>query len=494
MTALPRPLVRLVAKANRLENSFFNTGIAPWREEGAGDGKTVVRVAVNTDSDDSLDAARRFGARGGGTAVEIRDDIAGTSHELFSEPIGVDPTKSYYVSLQARRVSGASTESYVKVMAVNAGGSVQRNVKFVLNAVNVGTDWTEYTAVVTPDDWEPDENLIRLSLVGSWSTVARVQFTDVVFMPQDEATTLTQGGINGLHELLSIDADVWGISHYANKVVRLNRQRKRTLELDVPGMNYPHSMAADSTYVWVVSGLVPKLHRIRRSNQQITTYDIPGDATDTLDVYRYGALWMTRGKDGATPGVNSRLVRFDPATEEFTEHDIGLYLVGGQCQITNGDAALWVGSEDGKLIKVNPADGQVILTADVPLAPYGVACDDTYVYAAGFTNVIPTDPVEAQRYVVCKVRATDGVLVNATTIPWGIESKLKYDGTRYIYGVGSRGVGGPSETAIVRWDTASGTIDTFPFDEIYRRKTVEVVGDELWVGSYYQPEIDVFSR
>jgi DNA-binding SARP family transcriptional activator len=130
----------------------------------------------------------------------------------------------------------------------------------------------------------------------------------------------------------------------------------------------PETAGADADGLWVVAGAT-KLVRFSAAGRFVRSYRI-GDHPRTLAVVPH-MIWIATGFDGmltrlsSATGRSSR-IRPEPRSE-------------GRLALTSGFGSLWVGSQDGILVRANPTSGHPTAQLRLPDLPEALA--------AGFRSI-----------------------------------------------------------------------------------------------------------
>lgn len=225
-----------------------------------------------------------------------------------------------------------------------------------------------------------------------------------------------------------------------------------------------------------------KLHKILLSTGAAVSSTTITSGTAAYGVHCFGGfVWI-----GVGNGASSRLVKFDPVGATFTAYNIGLNVTTNNVSICDDGTSLFVASQSGTLIKVNPTTGAAVWATSLGFAPYGAGCDGTYVYVGGSSTILGDAPYK--RAAVCKVSCATGVASSHKAVATPAESNWKYDGRRFMYAWGSPILGGLGNTgAVLVWDTQLDLFKAYPVAGTARLKAVEPVGDEVWGFDYYRP-------
>jgi streptogramin lyase len=144
--------------------------------------------------------------------------------------------------------------------------------------------------------------------------------------------------------------------------------------------------------VWGISSVNSSIDRIDPKTRDVQAkFKIPGFASDDslYNAVLDNAIWIKGYQSGA-------LVKFDPATQEFTQYEIPGY---GRPSGYYDEApvaalgSLWLRISDTSVVRVDPADGKVVAT--YPAGPGGgaVAVDFGSLWVANFN----TDTVWRER-------------------------------------------------------------------------------------------------
>jgi len=193
------------------------------------------------------------------------------------------------------------------------------------------------------------------------------------------------------------------------------------VELRVAVPDGAHTGSADAGGVWLgqeSTGVVLKLDP--ESGAELGRVEVNAPTREPYDLWPVTdgtSVWVAGREDQA-------LVRIDAGSLEVVDRwpiDAVPY------RIQPGDRAVWVSDfDEGRVLKVDPTDGQVLASAPVSRAT-GIALTTDAVYVVGYGgSLVEIDPETAEireNYVVA-AKATDLVAIDGDLLIWGIDGRI----------------------------------------------------------------------
>ena len=160
--------------------------------------------------------------------------------------------------------------------------------------------------------------------------------------------------------ILATAGGVWVANLYSSTVARIDPKTNRVVAR-IPVGARPYGLAAGNGAVWVSSSAEGTVSRIDpRTNRVVKTFDAGAEPNGLL--HAYGALWV--GDYGG-----GRLLELDPATGRVLRR----WPIAHADWITASPGALWVSSEPGWIVRINPATGAVKARIKVGVNPLATA-------------------------------------------------------------------------------------------------------------------------
>jgi streptogramin lyase len=160
---------------------------------------------------------------------------------------------------------------------------------------------------------------------------------------------------NGLNDPADPHRDngnnVWWTDTVDGLLGRINLSASTVTTWTLPGASSPVGVAIDGGgQVWVVDSGAPYIYRFNLNSTQVCSYTVPDNGVGLYIKHDAGSLWIG-------DRVNSRMVKLDPAAEEFTYWQ----LPAGANQAglaVDGDGDVWWADLDA-LRRLGPAANEV---------------------------------------------------------------------------------------------------------------------------------------
>ena len=160
--------------------------------------------------------------------------------------------------------------------------------------------------------------------------------------------------------VLSPAGSVWVANLYSSTVARIDPKTNRVVAR-IPVGARPYGLAAGGGSVWVSNSAEGTVSRIDpHTNRVVTTFDAGSEPNGLLQAY--GALWV--GDYGG-----GKLLKLDPATGRVLQR----WPISHADWITASPGTLWVSSEPGWIVRIDPATGAVKAHVKVGANPLATA-------------------------------------------------------------------------------------------------------------------------
>jgi YVTN family beta-propeller protein len=271
------------------------------------------------------------------------------------DPPAVGPLPSLATIPVGRQPTGAAV-GHGAVWVVNQEGGTVSRIDPASNRV---------VATVPVGDVADDVVVGRDAVwVGGWSRARGDAVTRID--PRTNRVVATVPVVSEPHGLAVTDDAVWATGLVAGTVTRIDPRTNRVVAVIRTG-GRPVHVAADDRSVWVAYPLDTLVKRIDpRTNTVVGSLRVAQPQGVALG---FDSVWLLsqRGRE---------VLRLDPRTNPRTVRDAGrVPLAGAPVLLAVGPDAVWVGTADHNLHRIDPRRGAVTATYPMGRALHGMTVD-----------------------------------------------------------------------------------------------------------------------
>ena len=204
--------------------------------------------------------------------------------------------------------------------------------------------------------------------------------------PLDDVLT-TELELEGADWLAAVGGQVWTRLERAQDVVGIDPASNEAGKAIDVGPGFCEGLGAGLGAVWACSG--GKLARLDpRAGRIDARFDVEMDPDEGLIGVGEGGVWVLNDATGS-----ETLLRLDPRSGEVLS-EIALGHAGTEVAV--GEGAVWVSSsDDGLLLRVDPASEEVVEIADLPQARF-VAAGGGSVWVSYGDGLARVDPISGE--------------------------------------------------------------------------------------------------
>jgi YVTN family beta-propeller protein len=159
---------------------------------------------------------------------------------------------------------------------------------------------------------------------------------------------------------LSAAGSIWVTNLYSSTVARIDPRTNRVVAR-IPVGARPYGLATGGGAIWVSNSAEGTVSRIDpRTNKVVKSFDAGAEPNGLL--HAYGALWV--GDYGS-----GKLLKLDPASGRVLQR----WPIAHADWVTASPGTLWVSSEPGRIVRIDPKTGAVKATIKVGVNPLATA-------------------------------------------------------------------------------------------------------------------------
>lgn len=199
--------------------------------------------------------------------------------------------------------------------------------------------------------------------------------------------------------LVDGEGRVWYTGYGNGTIGELDVKTGKVIQHEVPGGGNPHTLIIDDGVIWFSIRGTDRLGRLDTGSGEVKSYPAPGGPYGlTLD--HEGNVWVCLME-------GNRMGKFDPESERMTEVEMGPG-TSPRRVATAPDGSLWITQYgNGKLVRMDPATGEVVKEYDLPAGPkgrpYAVTVDgagQVWANEISVDTVVRLDPSDGEIQVV----------------------------------------------------------------------------------------------
>lgn len=403
--------------------------------------------------------------------------------QITSPPIALNSNKNLFVAMDAKTFSGTpSINGYL--LGYEGGGDTSTSFVQFMSGYNPGAGWSRFGMRINANGngtpaipGNTDKAIIQLTLASNNNI--KVGIKNFYIGHEELFHTDQLGFLSGGHEAYFDGTNVFVSNFHSGFIGKVDANGVYVGNITTGGGVDPHEITGNGTHLYCAEWSAQRItKRIKTAHvgsspvgsiattSQVFSVCILGDHLFASTVDK--TLYKIRLADFTTVGTYTITPQNNSSTQAT------LLSVGG---------FLWMHTTvDGKVLKIDPADGTVLATIAAPAAfgtstrNYGFGKLGTKLYIAFHNGTL----VEYDTATVA--------VSNSWNIGVAATSQIKSDGTSLWF------VGQTPFPYLVRFNPSNGSFHRIPMRQVGGGKWCEIVGDQVWCGGFDSGRVQRFAR
>jgi len=403
--------------------------------------------------------------------------------QITSPPIALNSNKNLFIAMDAKTFSGTpSINGYL--LGYESGSDTSTNFVQFMSSYNPGSSWARFGVRVNANGGaspaipgSTDRAIIQLTLASNNNI--KIGIKNFYIGHEELFHTDQLGFLSGGHEAYFDGTNVFVSNFFSGFIGKVDGDGVYVGNITTGGGVDPHEITGQGDYLYCAEWGAERITK-RLKTAHVGSSPVGSIATSS-QVFSVCIL----GEHLFASTVDKTLYKI--RLSDFTT--VGTYTIDEQNNSSTQATLLGVGdylwmhtTVDGKVLKIDPADGAVLATINAP-ASFGTSTRNY-----GFGKLGTKLYIAFHNGTLVEYDTETATISNSWDIGVAATSQIKSDDKAIWF------VGQTPFPYLIRFEPSKGVFHQIPMRQVGGGKWCEIVGNQVWCGGFDSGRIQRFAR